>query len=294
MATVPQWIEGARPRTLPAAIAPVAIGTGAAAALGRPSAAAAILALVVSVSLQIGVNYANDYSDGIRGTDHARIGPIRLVGQQLASPEDVKLMAMCWFGFAALAGLALSALANTYWILLLGVAAIVAAWFYTGGKRPYGYLGLGEVFVFIFFGLVAVLGTQFTQALALSPAGWAGAVGCGSLSCAILMINNIRDIPGDSVSGKRTLAVRLGEKKARVLFVLMILVALACAVATGLFHRGALAAVLSFGLAVLPVFRVLKGVKGPALISVLGSIGQLTLAYGMLLGLGMWLGPSPI
>ncbi|MBW3084768.1 1,4-dihydroxy-2-naphthoate octaprenyltransferase [Austwickia sp. TVS 96-490-7B] len=294
MASLRDWVEGARPRTLPAAVAPVVIGTGAAAAIGKASAAAALLALLVAVSLQIGCNYANDYSDGIRGTDAERVGPVRLVGQGLADPDDVKLAAFACFGFAAMTGLALCALANTFWILLLGAAAIFAAWFYTGGSSPYGYLGLGEVFVFVFFGLVAVMGTQYTQALQITTAGWAGAVGCGALSCAILMVNNIRDIPGDRVAGKRTLAVRLGERYARLAYAGMIAVALGTTIATTFHHAGALAGLAAFGLAPWPVAKTLQGSKGRDLIPVLAATGRLTLAFGVLFGIGIALAPQPL
>lgn len=294
MPTVGEWVEGARPRTLPAAVAPVAIGTGAAGAVGQASFAAALLALLVALSLQVGVNYANDYSDGVRGTDAERVGPVRLVGQGLAQPGDVKLAAFCCFGFAALAGLALCALANTFWILLVGALSILAAWFYTGGKKPYGYMGLGELFVFVFFGLVAVLGTQFTQALRLTPGGWAGAVGCGALSCAILMINNIRDIPGDRAVGKQTLAVRLGETRARLAFAGMVGAALVATIVATFYHAGALIGLLSFGIAVWPVSRTLQGASGRDLIPVLGSTGRLTLAYGLLLGFGIAFAPQPL
>ncbi len=293
MATIADWVEGARPRTLPAALAPVVIGTGAAAAIGRGSAALALLALVVALALQIGVNYANDYSDGLRGTDAARVGPTRLVGQCLARPGDVKLAAYVAFGFAALAGLALCAIANTLWLVPVGAAAIVAAWKYTGGDNPYGYRGLGEVFVFVFFGLVAVLGTTYTQAHTTTGAAWLGAVAAGALSCAVLMVNNIRDIPGDDASGKRTLAVRLGDVRARRAYAGLIALALLCTIAMGLLHIGALAGILAFALAVWPVARTLGGVTGADLVPVLGATGRVMLAYGVFAGVGMALAPQP-
>ena len=294
MATVNQWIEGARPRTLPAAVAPVAIGTGAAFAAGQASAAGALLAILVALALQVGANYANDYSDGIRGTDTRRVGPVRLVGQNLAKPADVKAAAYVCFGFAALCGLGLCALANTFWILLLGVAAIAAAWFYTGGKKPYGYQGLGELFVFVFFGLVAVLGTQFTQALRLTGGAWFAAIGVGLLSCAILMINNIRDIPGDRASGKKTFAVWLGDKAARQAYVLYIAVAVLATVLAALYHRGALAGLLAFALAWSPIATTRRGALGADLVPVLAETGRLTLAYGLLTGLGMAVLSQPL
>ena len=218
MATLQQWVAGARPRTLFAAVAPVVIGTAAAAQHSEPGYAIAILAAVVSLSLQIGVNYANDYSDGIRGTDDARVGPVRLVGQKLARAESVKAAAFLTFGFAAITGLALVAIAEAWWLLPLGAASIVAAWKYTGGDKPYGYRGLGEVFVFVFFGLVATLGTMYAEVGTLSWFGLAAAVGVGAIASAILVVNNLRDIPSDTESGKNTLAVRLGDAGTRRLW----------------------------------------------------------------------------
>ena len=294
MATIGDWVEGARPRTLPAALAPVVIGTGAAAAIGRGSAALALLALVVALTLQVGVNYANDYSDGMRGTDASRVGPTRLVGQGLAHPGDVKLAAYVAFGFAGLAGLALCAIANTLWLLPVGAAAILAAWKYTGGDNPYGYRGLGEVFVFIFFGLVAVLGTTYTQAHTTTAAAWLGAVAAGALSCAVLMVNNIRDIPGDEGARKLTLAVRLGDVRARQAYAGLVALALACTIGMGFLHVGALAGILAFALAIWPLARTLRGVTGADLVPVLGATGRLMLAYGLLAGIGMALAPQPL
>ncbi|MEP7160150.1 MAG: 1,4-dihydroxy-2-naphthoate polyprenyltransferase [Dermatophilaceae bacterium] len=294
MATRGQWVEGARPRTLPAALSPVIIGTGAAYAIDGGSAGLALLALLVALSLQVGVNYANDYSDGMRGTDTKRSGPTRLVGQGLARPGDVKLAAFGAFGFAALTGLALCAVANTMWLLFVGAAAIVAAWQYTGGKKPYGYSGLGEVFVFVFFGLVAVLGTTYTQALTTSPAAWLGAVAVGSLSCAILMINNIRDIPGDREAGKHTLAVRLGDTRARLAYVGWIALAFVSTVGMALFHAGAAAGLLAFAVGVWPIARTLQGLEGSDLVPVLAATGRLTLAYGLLAGIGMVVASQPL
>ncbi len=185
----------------PAAVAPVVVGTAAAHAVGRADASAALLALLVALALQVGVNYANDYSDGIRGTDAVRVGPVRLVGQGLAEPAEVKLAAWLSFFFAALAGLALVAVSQVWWLLLVGVLCVLAAWYYTGGSRPYGYAGLGEVMVFVFFGLVATLGTQLTQAGRVTWAGLLGAVGVGALVTAILVANNLRDIPTDREQG---------------------------------------------------------------------------------------------
>ena len=287
MATVSQWVEGARPRTLPAAVAPVLVGTGAAYALGKADIAFALLALLVSLALQVGVNYANDYSDGIRGTDQERVGPVRLVGQGLAKADNVKLAAMLSFFSAAVLGLALVTLSNAFGMLLVGAASIAAAWYYTGGKRPYGYSGLGEVFVFVFFGLVATLGTTYTQALSVGPAAIAGAVGVGAIASAILVANNLRDIPTDQEHGKRTLAVRLGSTRTRRLYAALLTVALACVVVVGIIHPSALVALLSFVLAYPLVRRVLRGATGTDLVPVLSGTGRFELVYAALLALGL-------
>src|SRR5674476_456175 len=215
MASRDEWLAGARPRTLPAAAAPVLVGTGAAAALGSASIARAVLALGVALALQVGVNYANDYSDGVRGIDLNRVGPIRLTASGAAAPGQVRAAAMGFLALGAASGLWLVILSGHPWLLVVGALAIAAAWFYTGGTRPYGYLGLGEVGVFVFFGLVAVLGTTYTQADRVSWPAVSGAIGIGLLACALLMVNNIRDVPGDALVGKRTVAVRIGERRAR-------------------------------------------------------------------------------
>ena len=217
MATAAQWVEGARPRTLPNAVAPVIAGTGAAAWLHEAVWWKAFLALTVSLALIIGVNYANDYSDGIRGTDDERAGPLRLVGSKLAAPRAVLTAAVISLTVAAVAGLALAIL-SAPWLIAVGAACIAGAWLYTGGSRPYGYAGLGEVAVFVFFGLVAVLGTQYTQAHRVDWVGVTLAVATGALSSAVLVANNLRDIPTDTESGKVTLAVRLGDARTRVLY----------------------------------------------------------------------------
>lgn len=288
---VSDWVAGARPRTLPAAIAPVVAGTGAALDLGAVQPVRAVLALVVSVALQVAVNYANDYSDGIRGTDADRVGPVRLVGQGLAAPAAVKRAMFVAFGVAAVAGLVLVALSGTWWLLAVGVAAIIAAWYYTGGSRPYGYQGLGEVFVFVFFGLVAVLGTTYTQALEVSTAAVLAAVAVGLLACAILVANNLRDVPTDAVSGKRTLAVRIGERRTRLLYAALVAGAFLCAVGTAVVgapeHLPVLAALVALPLGVVPVVAVLRGAWGPALVPVLGATGRLELLFALLLALGL-------
>ena len=291
MATLSQWVEGARPRTLPAAVAPVLVGTGAAYALDRSDSAFALLALLVAVALQVGVNYANDYSDGIRGTDKDRVGPVRLVGQGLARPDNVKLAAMLSFASAALLGLALVALSDAFVMLLVGAASIAAGWYYTGGKRPYGYCGLGEVFVFVFFGLVATLGTTYTQAHTLSAASVAGAVGVGAIATAILVANNLRDIPTDRSHGKQTLAVRLGDTRTRALYAALLTVAFACVLVAGVIHPGALIALLSFVLAFPLLRRVLRGALGRDLVPLLSGTGRFELVYAALLAVGLGTAP---
>ena len=294
-----QWVAGARPRTLPAAVAPVLVGTSVAmwhdgAILGR-----ALLALVVSLGLQVGVNYANDYSDGVRGTDHARVGPVRLVGQGLATPSAVKAAALASFAVAAAAGLALVVMSGQWWLLLVGAAAILAAWTYTGGPAPYGYAGLGEVFVFVFFGLAAVCGTALVQCGLVSALALLCGTGVGALSCAILVVNNLRDIPGDTLAGKRTLAVRLGDPATRRLYAALIGVALAVPALVGL--AGSLAptawpasAILGLGsvlVAVAPLRLVREGAAGRDLVPVLGATGRLLLVYGVLLSVGIAVSP---
>ena len=217
MATAAQWIEGARPRTLPNAVAPVIAGTGAAAWLGSAVWWKAVLALAVALAFVVGVNYANDYSDGIRGTDDDRAGPLRLVGSKLAAPRSVLAAAVTSLTVGVAAGLAL-ALTSAPWLIAVGAVCVAGAWLYTGGARPYGYAGFGEVAVFVFFGLVAVLGTQYTQALRVDRVGAMLAVAIGALSSAVLVANNLRDIPTDRVAGKMTLAVRLGDRRTRVLY----------------------------------------------------------------------------
>src|SRR3954447_10530834 len=221
VATAAQWVEGARPRTLPAAVAPVLAGTGAAALCDSVRPLRALLALVVALALQVAVNYANDYSDGVRGTDADRVGPLRLVGSGAATPAAVKRAAFIAFGVAAAAGLVLAVL-TSWWLILVGLAAIGAAWGYTGGPRPYGYAGLGELFVFVFFGLVAVCGTTYVQVGRVTAVSVVCAVAIGCLACALLVANNLRDVPTDSVVGKKTLAVRIGDRRTRVLYAVLV------------------------------------------------------------------------
>ncbi|MGH3458870.1 1,4-dihydroxy-2-naphthoate polyprenyltransferase [Aeromicrobium sp.] len=282
------WIEGARPRTLPAAVAPVLAGTGAAALADGFVWWKALLALGVSLSLQIGVNYANDYSDGIRGTDDDRVGPLRLVGSGLASARSVKLAAFGFLGLGAVLGLVLAA-TTTWWLLLVGAAAIGAAWTYTGGSSPYGYRALGEVSVFVFFGLVAVVGTTFVQLERITWPSVVAGVGVGALACAILVANNLRDIRTDTVAGKRTLAVVLGDSRSRSLYVLLAVVAVGAVVACSFATLWALLGLLGLPLVVRPARVVLSGASGPALIPVLRDTGlaELVLAAGLALGLAL-------
>jgi 1,4-dihydroxy-2-naphthoate octaprenyltransferase len=282
MATAREWLEGARPRTLPAAVAPVAAGTGAAGALDALHPGRALLALLVAVALQVGVNYANDYSDGVRGTDAERTGPLRLVGSGLASPRAVRTAALVSFGIAAVTGLVLAAL-TTWWLLLVGAAAIVAAWFYTGGSRPYGYRGLGEVSVFVFFGLVATAGTTYVQAEQITATSVLAGVGCGAFACAILVANNLRDLDGDQRVGKVTLAVRLGDRRTRWLYVALMATPYVVLVPVAVMHPFAAAAFVTVAPAASTARNVLRGARGPELVAVLKATGLVLLAYGVVL-----------
>ena len=286
MATAQQWFSASRPRTLPAAVAPVLVGTGAGFALGGFSWLRGSLALIVSLALQVGVNYSNDYSDGIRGTDADRVGPTRLVGSGLARPSSVKKAAFACFGIAGVAGLILAAL-TSWWLLPVGVAAVAAAWFYTGGPKPYGYAGFGEIFVFVFFGLVAVLGTTYVQAGRISLTATAAAIGIGLLACALLMANNLRDVHTDQVSGKRTLAVLLGEPLSRRVFALTVAGAYLAVAVIGIRHPWCLIALLSVPLAIPPVRQVLGGARGRALVVVLGATARVEIVYAVLLSFGL-------
>ena len=287
MATLAQWIEGARPRTLPAAVAPVLVGTAAAHAAGNANLGLGLLALLVALGFQVGVNYANDYSDGVRGTDDHRTGPPRLTGSGAAAPRTVKLAAFAAFAVGGLLGLILVALAGTWWLIAVGALSVLAGWWYTGGSRPYGYLGLGEVGVFIFFGLVATLGTTYTQALEVSWVAVAGAVGIGLIACALLMVNNIRDIPTDARVGKRTLAVRVGDRPARLLYAGMLLTPFLLVLAVAVAHPWALLTLALLPLVVRLVRVVLGGASGRELIGALRETGLLELGYGVLLGAGL-------
>lgn len=289
VASFAQWIEGARPRTLPNAVAPVIAGTGAAAWLGSAVWWKALLALAVSLALIIGVNYANDYSDGIRGTDDVRSGPLRLVGSKLASPRAVLTAAVVSLTIGAVAGLVLAAV-SAPWLIAVGAVCIAGAWLYTGGKKPYGYLGLGEVAVFIFFGLVAVLGTQYTQALRIDWVGVVAAVAMGALSSAVLVANNLRDIPTDSQSGKITLAVRLGDARTRLLYQLLVGVALVLPLVLILATPWCALGLLALAPAVRGLRPVRDGSTGAQLIPVLRDTGLTMLVWAVTVSLALFFG----
>jgi 1,4-dihydroxy-2-naphthoate octaprenyltransferase len=281
-ASVAEWIEGARIRTLPNSVAPVLVGAGAAAAIDRFSWAASLLALVVALSLQVGVNYANDYSDGIRGTDAARVGPLRLVGSGVATAVSVRAAALTCFAVAGVAGVSLVALTGHWWLLAVGAACIAGAWFYTGGSRPYGYSGWGEVAVFVFFGLVAVLGTEYVQAGVVTWPGVAGAVALGSFSAAVLVANNLRDVPTDRETGKRTLAVRLGDRRTRMLYFGLVAVPFVVTLLAALVAPWLLLALLAVAVVVPPARTVARGRDGLALIPVLRDTALAMLAWAVL------------
>ena len=287
MASTREWIAGARPRTLPAAAAPVLVGTGAAAALGSASIARALLALGVALALQVGVNYANDYSDGVRGIDLNRVGPIRLTASGAAAPGQVRAAAMGFLALGAASGLWLVILSGHPWLLVVGALAIAAAWFYTGGARPYGYLGLGEVGVFVFFGLVAVLGTTYTQADRVSWIAALGAVAIGMLASALLMVNNLRDIPTDALTGKRTLAVRIGDRKARWCYAVFLGVPIVLGALCAFGKPWSLLVLLVALPAGIAAGAVLLGARGRALVPILSMTAQLELAFAVLLTIGL-------
>jgi len=295
MATRNQWIDGARPRTLPAAVAPVLVGTSIAEFEGSFRPVIALLALVVSLALQIGVNYANDYSDGIRGTDENRVGPVRLVGQKLATPNEVQRAAVTAFGISALAGLGMVLLSHVWLLIPIGLAAIAAAWFYTGGAKPYGYAGYGELFVFVFFGLVAVAGTSASQTGQVTGLALLGGIACGALSTAILVANNLRDIPTDKLTGKLTLAVRLGDTKTRELYRACIVIGFFMPLAMNFSETGPESAFIGL-FAILsarrPLQAVRNGATGPDLIPVLGDTARVLLLFSGMLSVAIWLSPN--
>ena len=286
MAQPRDWLAGTRPRTLPAAVVPVLIGTGVAIGYGKFSGWRAVLALIVALALQIGVNYANDYSDGIRGSDEQRVGPTRLVAAGLAPARQVLAAAFACFFCACVAGLVL-AIFTSWWLILVGAAAVGAAWFYTGGSHPYGYRGLGEVAVFAFFGLAAVAGTAYVQMGTLSWLGLIAALPAGLLSCALLMINNLRDIGSDTDVGKRTLAVRLGDLRSRTVYVACLLVPFVIALALTPARPLTALTLLALPLVLGPIRAVRSGAAGPALVRALGQTGRLQLAFGAALTIGL-------
>jgi 1,4-dihydroxy-2-naphthoate octaprenyltransferase len=270
-------------------VVPVAVGAAVAVGEGDIVWWRVAGALVVSLALQVGVNFANDYSDGVRGTDDRRVGPVRLVAGGLAPPEAVKRAAFVAFGVAAVVGLAL-AVATTLWLLAVGAAAIAAAWFYTGGPRPYGYLGLGEVFVFVFFGLVATIGTTYLAITEVTALAVVMGVAVGALACALLVVNNLRDIPTDREAGKRTLAVRLGDRPTRYLYVGLVVAAFVIALVAMIWRPAAVLGLGAAPAAVAPVRAVLGGAAGPALVVVLVATGRLQLLYGAAVTVGLVVG----
>jgi 1,4-dihydroxy-2-naphthoate octaprenyltransferase len=281
-----RWVAGARPRTLPAAVIAVVVGTAVASAQGTVIWWRAVAALVVSVAIQVGTNYANDYSDGKRGTDAVRVGPVRLVASGLATPEAVKRAALLSFAVAAVAGVALASVGG-WWLILVGAACLAAGWLYTGGPRPYGYAGLGEVFVFVFFGLVATAGSAYVHLQKVTGLALLAGVPVGLLAVALLVVNNLRDIPGDTNAGKNTLAVRLGAPATRIFYVTILAAAFVTVPLIAVSRPGALLALAAAPLAVTPARRVLAGEAGRALVEVLQATGKLQLAFGFLLAVGI-------
>lgn len=282
------WIQGARPKTLPAAIAPVVVGAACAQleSSTQNNWLNAVFALAVSLALQVAVNYANDYSDGIRGTDKNRVGPLRLVGSGAKKPADVKTATFLAFGVAAVFGFVLAA-TTTWWLLLVGVLCFLAGWFYTGGKHPYGYLGFGEVFVFIFFGVVATMGTTFVINEQLTLVSFLASVVVGCLACALLAVNNLRDIAGDQISNKKTLAVRIGESGARKFYITLFIVAGFAVILIALSYSAALIAMLGLAVAVKPIKRVYAGATGADLIDVLVMTGRVQILVAISLSVGL-------
>jgi len=290
------WFQGARPKTLGAAIAPVLVGSSIAYYEKSFSLTIFLLALVVSVSIQIAVNYANDYSDGIKGTDDHRVGPVRLVGRKLASPQAVKTAAILFFFVAALSGLFITILSKQWWFLLLGLSAFIAAWTYTGGPKPYGYAGLGEVFVFIYFGLVAVIGTTYAQTLYIKPYFFLYAISIGLFASAILVANNLRDREKDKQNNKNTLAVKLGDQKTRSLYVLFMVLPFILVVTLFMFNTinpgtriGATIQIqlLALVFAWKSIKPVINKVAGKELIPVLVNTGKTELLWALLVSLAL-------
>lgn len=280
------WVLGARPRTLPAAVVPVAVGAACAVGVGDARWWRLPLAGVVSLALQVAVNYANDYSDGVKGTDEVRVGPVRLVASGMKSARSVKLAALAAMGVAAVAGLVL-AIAVGWELLVVGAAAMAAAWFYTGGSRPYGYMGFGEVFVFVFFGVVATAGTTYVLVDDLTGLSLWASVAVGAWACALLVVNNLRDIPTDTVVAKMTLAVRMGDGPTRWFYVTLVIGGLAVAASTAVERPWALLVLAAVPMAAVPVRAVLGGATGRDLIAVLGATGRLQMVAGALFTVGL-------
>ena len=283
------WVEGARLRTLPLAIAPVAIGAGAADSVQAFDLTLSALALAVALFLQIGVNYANDYSDGIRGTDDYRVGPLRLTGSKSFRPEAVKLAAFAFFGLAATSGLAIVLITGMFWLIAVGLAAIVAAWFYTGGKNPYGYAGLGELAVFVFFGLVATIGTTYVQVGFIEFNAVLGGIASGLFASAVLMVNNIRDIETDKLASKKTLAVMLGKKAATGLFLVMIWTPFVILSFFTLLYPATLMGFSSLLLVAPATLIVLTAKTAKELVLVLKLTSFASLAYALALAAGLFI-----
>lgn len=284
------WIKGARPRTLPAAIAPVLVGASCARLDNAESAIFinSFLALIVSLALQVAVNYANDYSDGVRGTDKQRVGPLRLVGSGAKSAAAVKCAAFLCFGVAAIFGFVLAA-TTSWWLIAVGVACFAAGWFYTGGSKPYGYFGFGELFVFIFFGVVATTGTTFVVIQKITRASLISSIAVGCLACALLVINNLRDIPGDTIAGKKTLAVRLGDRRTRQIYLALLAVSAVAIVVLSLDNPFALLGLIGLLAAVPAIRQVNQGATGKDLIAVLGMTGRTQMLTAVTLSIGILL-----
>ena len=288
-ATASDWIAGARLRTLPLAISPVALGTATASVLNKGDVdwISAILCLVIAFALQIGVNYANDYSDGIRGTDKFRVGPSRLTGSGAATPRAVVTVALVFFAIAIVAGIVLTVVSGYYWLLAIGAVSVLAAWFYTGGKKPYGYFALGEVFVFLFFGLVATVGTTFVQAGTVNFETWLGATALGLIACAVLMVNNLRDIEQDRAAGKRTLSTFVGPTVSRVLFGVLLIAPFVVVIPIVVLYFNANYVYLALFTAV-PAIIIAATAKAPGELVIALRLASLTsLIFGVILALAI-------
>jgi 1,4-dihydroxy-2-naphthoate octaprenyltransferase len=282
-ATFGDWVGGARLRTLPVAIAPVVLGTASAYLISNPGWhwVRALLALAVAVGLQIGVNYANDYSDGVRGTDRYRVGPSRLTGSGAAKPRTVLVVALVFFALGAIAGLILAILTGYYWLIAVGAVCIVAAYFYTGGKRPYGYYGLGEIFVFVFFGLVATLGTTFTQVGRVNVESWLSGVAAGFLACAVLMVNNLRDLQQDKLAKKRTLAVLVGSRAGRILYATFMVIPFVILAFFSIFYEKAPFVYFTLLPAIPAIVITITGKTAPELVLALKLTTLTVLVFGL-------------